>query len=70
MDSEQIQPSLAPIGDFAGTAGYAVMPVIAEKYLSDPLVLSKLTERVYQLFLEDMRCQGERVRNYGKQRWL
>ncbi len=86
MASDQIQPSLAPIGDTASTAGYAAMPAAsnayaatsgsikaapaAGKYLSDPLVLSKLTDRVYELLLEDLRSQRERVRNYSKGRWL
>ncbi len=70
MHSKKIQPSLAPIGDIAGTAGYAAMPTDAVKYLNDPLILNLLTDRVYELFLEDMRCQQERIRNYGKQRWL
>lgn len=42
----------------------------AGKYLSDPLVLSKLTDRVYELLLEDLRSQRERVRNYGTVRGL
>lgn len=76
MASDQIQPSLAPIGDIAGTAGYAVVPTgsvpsaAAGKFLNDPLILSKLTDRVYELLLEDLRSQRERVRNYGKERWL
>lgn len=77
MSSNQIQPSLAPIGDIAGTAGYAAIAAppddikaAAGKYLNDPLVLSKLTDRVYELLLEDLRSQQERVRNYGKGRWL
>jgi len=70
MHSEQRQSFLAPIGDIAGTAGYAAIPVIKGKHFNDPLVLNQLTDRVYELFLEDIRCQQERVRNYGKQRWL
>lgn len=59
MNSERTQPSLAPKA--AAAAG---------KYLSDPLVLSKLTDHVYELLLEDLRSQRERVRNYGTGRWL
>lgn len=86
MTSEQIQPSVAPIGDIAGPAGYTAMSTasfanatraditkaVAEvgKCLNNPLVLSKLTDRVYELLLEDLRNQRERVRNYGKQRWF
>jgi microcompartment protein CcmL/EutN len=77
MPLDRIQPSVAPIGDVTGAAGYAVptattdgakAAVEAGKYLSDPLVLSRLTDRVYELFLEDLRCQRERVINYGKGR--
>ncbi len=79
MSSNHIQRSVAPIGDIAGAAGYAApnattdaakAAAAAAKYLSDPLVLSRLTDRVYELLLEDLRCQRERVRNYGKGRWL
>lgn len=72
MASNPIQPSLTPIGDIAGTARYAASPdrvtAAAKKYLSDPSELSKLTDRVYELLLEDLRCQRERVRNYGSGR--
>jgi len=77
MTSEQIQPSLEPVGDIAGTAGYAAIATTSDStkaatgnYLSDPLVLSQLTDRVYELLLEDLQCQRERVRNYGRGRWL
>lgn len=41
-----------------------------EKCLNDTLVLSKLNDCVYELFLKDMQHQRERVNNYGKERWL
>jgi hypothetical protein len=78
MDSNHIQPSLAPIGDIGGTAGYAFMPatdhvtkvVSAASFdLGDSLLMGKLCDRVYELLLEDMRSQRERVRNYGSTRW-
>ncbi|MBW4448462.1 MAG: hypothetical protein KME38_16745 [Spirirestis rafaelensis WJT71-NPBG6] len=78
MDSERIQPSLAPIGDIGGTAGYAAIPatddatkaVSAASFdLGDSLLMDKLCDRVYELLLEDMRSQRERVRNYGSTRW-
>lgn len=31
----------------------------------NPILLRKLSERVYQLLLEDMKNQQERTRNYG-----
>lgn len=85
MASNRIQNYLSPIGDIAGTAGYVAMPTrtlanaaspdpvevaaAARKYLSDRLVLNRLTDRVYELLLKDLQCQRERVRNYGKGRW-
>ncbi|GAA6616027.1 hypothetical protein [Scytonema sp. NUACC26] len=78
MDSNHIQPSLAPTEDFGGTAGYAATPVTDEATkvvsaasfdLSDSLLMDKLCDRVYELLLEDMRSQRERVRNYGSTRW-
>ncbi|MCC5659023.1 hypothetical protein LC608_18995 [Nostoc sp. XA010] len=77
MDSERIQPSLTPIGDIGGTAGYAARPATdsATKAVSagfdfgDSLLMDKLCDRVYELLLEDMRSQRERVRNYGSTRW-
>lgn len=89
MTLHQIKPSLIPIGDIGGTAGYTTTPLLsvtnaathdsdkatkavraAGKYLNDPYALSLLTERVYELLLQDMRYQQERVINYGKQGWL
>jgi hypothetical protein len=47
------------------------MPATAKKgkYLSDPSLLDKLCDRVYELLQEDMRSQRERVKNYGQNRW-
>jgi len=42
---------------------------VAGKYLNEPLILSSLTDRVYELFQQDLRSQQERVKNYGR-RWL
>lgn len=79
MAPDQIKPSLKPLGDIPSLAGYAVpaatsdstkAAAAARKYLNDPLALSRLTDRVYELLLEDLRSQRERVRNYGQQRWL
>jgi hypothetical protein len=73
MDSESIKPTIAPVGDIGGTAGYAAIPatsdVLQSKYLSDFMLLDKLCDRVYELLQEDMRSQRERVRNYGSRRW-
>lgn len=78
MDSERKQTFFTPIGEAGGSVGYAGVSITshasqaitAEKYLKDSLLLNKLTERVYELLLEDLRSQRERCTNYGHQRWL
>ena len=40
------------------------------QYLKDSLLLGKLSDRVYELLLEDMRSHRERVNNYSLGRWL
>lgn len=79
MDSKQKQTFLTPISDVGGTAGYAGVSAIsdtskvaqaASKYLKDSLLLGKLSDRVYELLLEDMRSHRERVNNYSLPRWL
>ena len=71
MTSDQLQPFLTPIGDLAGAAGYAAaatpdgITTTVSAYLRDPLVLNKLTDRVYELLLEDLRSQRERLGSYG-----
>ncbi|BAY40196.1 hypothetical protein NIES2111_45790 [Nostoc sp. NIES-2111] len=76
MDSSEKQ-NFTVNSDVGGTAGYvgsAFAPhtkgvgKAADKYLNDSLLLNQLTERVYQLLIEDMRIQRERVNNYGH-RW-
>lgn len=76
----QIQPTenmLAPIGDLGSTAGYVGVPSgtasdrsahIATKYNRDSLLLSNLTDRVYQLLQQDLYLQRERLSNYGRSR--
>ena len=76
----QIEPSesiLAPIGDLGSTPGYAGVPggtasdrsaQIAIEYNRDSLLLSKLTDRVYQLLQQDLYLQRERSNNYGRSR--
>ena len=67
-----------PLEDAGGTAGYANISAVSDackvsqtvdKYLKDSLLLSKLTRRVYELLVEDIRYQQERVNNYGCNRW-
>jgi len=79
MDSARKPNVFTPIGDVAGTAGYALVSATpeaslakkaADKFLNDSLLLSQLTERVYELLLEDMRVQRERVNNYANHRGL
>lgn len=67
-----------PIGNPIGAAGYAASADIlgdrkqiqqanklAQEVLRDPLKLQRLTDRVYDLLLEDLRQQRERIHNYG-----
>ncbi|MBD2343796.1 hypothetical protein [Anabaena subtropica] len=79
MKSEDSLTFFQPIADVGGTTGYAGISAIsdpskvakvASKYLADSLLLNKLTKRVHELLLEDMRYQRERVNNYGQHRWL
>ncbi|MBE9217176.1 hypothetical protein IQ247_31765 [Plectonema cf. radiosum LEGE 06105] len=79
MDLEQKEAFFTPLGDVGGTTGYANISATsdaskvaetASAYLKDSLLLSKLTRRVYELLREDIRCQRERVNNYGCDRWL
>lgn len=70
---------LQPIGSSTRPAGYAApglvpsndqdnqtaVSKIAAKVLRDPLLLRQLSDRVYELMLEDLRRQRERSRNYG-----
>lgn len=78
MDSEGKQTFFTPIGEAGGSVGYAGVSITsnasqgksADKYLNDSLLLNKLTERVYELLLEDLRSQRERFANYSHQRWL
>ncbi len=41
-----------------------------KNYINDQCFLKKLTDRVYEIFIEDMRRQQERIKNYGKDRRL
>ena len=40
--------------------------LLSSKVLRDPLLLSKLCDRVYELMLEDISRQKERIDNYGR----
>ncbi len=79
MDLEKRKNFFTPLGDVGGTAGYAEISAVsnpskvseeAERYLQDSLLLDTLTQRVYELLLEDIRNQRERVSNYGQKRWF
>ncbi len=74
------EPSFKPIGDTTVPAGYAAPALVqndgkkeelakiskaATEVLRDPLQLRLLSDRVYELMLEDLRRQQERSRNYG-----
>ncbi|HEY9850971.1 MAG TPA: hypothetical protein V6D28_15995 [Leptolyngbyaceae cyanobacterium] len=39
---------------------------LAEKVMLDPLLLRKLSEKVYELMQEDIRVQRDRDRNYQR----
>lgn len=75
-----IQPSLKPISNPSGPAGYAAPAIFqrsckqdemaaiaktASKVLRDPILLRLLTDRVYELMLQDLRMQQERNGIYG-----
>ena len=73
--------SLNPIGEFTAPAGYAAPFAVlqserkkeeqtgiakaAAQVLQNPLLMRRLSDRVYELMLEDLRNQRERSRNYG-----
>ncbi len=74
------EPSFKPIGETTVPAGYAAPALVqndgkkeelakiskaATEVLRDPLQLRLLSDRVYELMLEDLRRQQERSRNYG-----
>ena len=74
------EPSFKLINDTAVPVGYAAPAFVqrdgnkedlaqlsnaAGKVLQDPLMLRLLSDRVYELMLEDLRRQQERSGNYG-----
>lgn len=76
-----IEHSLKLNSDIACPAGFAAPPFIqlkyqqekhgallktAKKVMEDPLLLRKVSDRVYELMLADLRYQRERNRNYGR----
>jgi hypothetical protein len=76
----EIQPFLKPSSDLTRPAGFAAPPLLqsdsqkgdraallktASRVMQDPLLLRRLSDRVYELMLEDLRYQRERSRNYG-----
>jgi hypothetical protein len=80
MTSPGTEPSLKPIGETSVPAGYAAPALVqskgktedlakiskvAGKVLQDPLLMRLLSDRVYELMLQDLRRQQERSRNYG-----
>ena len=77
MSTEASKTLLDSIGDGISIAGYAASmsadlkaTAVAGKYLNDSLLLTNLTDRVYQLLQEDLYLQRERVNNYSHPRWL
>lgn len=80
MTSLGTEPSLKPNGDISVPAGYAAPALVQSKsktedlakiskvagqVLQDPLRMRLLSDRVYELMLQDLRRQQERSRNYG-----
>lgn len=78
--SQAIAPFLPPSSGLTSPSGFAAPPLIqsnspaqeqaallqtASKVLNDPLLLRQLSDRVYELMLEDLRYQRERSINYG-----
>lgn len=73
----QPQGTLKPLGTPASPAGFAApasiqmrhesqpSAALASRVLRDPLLLRRVSDRVYELFLEDMRLQHDRSRGYG-----
>ena len=76
----EMQPFLKPSSDLTSPAGFAAPPFIesdsqkgdraallktASRVMQDPLLMRRLSDRVYELMLEDLRYQRERSRNYG-----
>lgn len=73
-------PFLPPSSGLTSPSGFAAPPLIqsncqaqeqsvisqtASKVLNDPILLRQLSDRVYELMLEDLRYQRERSRSYG-----
>lgn len=80
MSSLSMQPSFKPVGDSTVPAGYAAptstqsnckpeelaaITKIAGKVLHDPLLMRQVSDRIYELMLEDLRRQQERSGNFG-----
>jgi hypothetical protein len=74
------QLSLLPIGELSNPAGYAapasiqtrqgqveggVSAALASRVLRDPLLMRRVSDRVYELLLTDLRYQQERSGNFG-----
>lgn len=75
-----IQPSLDPISEPAGPGGFSPstrlqdlsarkggehLSAMVQLVLRDPLRMRQLSDRVYELLLEDLRNSQERHINYG-----
>jgi len=78
--NQKITPDWQPIRGSKSPAGYAApaffqtdrqtqelskISQIATKVLHDPLLMRQLSDRVYELMLQDIHNQKERDRNYG-----
>jgi hypothetical protein len=81
MDSNKrkMLDSPSSIGDISGIGGYIASSVTSahlqaavtvRDYFTDEMFLNQLTDRVYELLVEDLQLQRERITNYGQQRCL
>ncbi|MBW4428032.1 MAG: hypothetical protein KME50_27220 [Nostoc desertorum CM1-VF14] len=71
--------SPSSIGDISGIGGYRATSITSahfqaavtlRDYFTDEMFLNQLTDRVYELLVEDLQLQRERITNYGQQRYL
>ncbi|NMF62528.1 hypothetical protein DP113_34225 (plasmid) [Brasilonema octagenarum UFV-E1] len=67
--------SPSSIGEIGGVGGYAATSVrsahfqavvTVRDYFTDEMFLNQLTDRVYELLVEDLQLQRERIINYGQ----
>jgi hypothetical protein len=82
FNRENIRKSLdspSSVGDIGGVGGYGSTSVTlahlqaavtTRDFLTDEMFLNQLADRVYELLLEDLQLQKERMTNYNQRRCL